>query len=89
MNSGREELVIGADHADKIGKIVFVDVELETFRTENALVERVIWTGVLHSARDEYENSDLVRTLLRVGNDEVTINWDTVDGATIEVYNGT
>lgn len=69
MSDRREDLVLGASHADKIGMVIVVDVEGKDGRE--------IFTGTLTSARDKYkENGDVERTTLVVGGQTVTLGWN-------------
>lgn len=64
-----EDLVIGAEHLDKIGEAVCVDVD--------AASGRKLFCGVFHGARDEYgDGGDLARTILFVGSQQVELDWD-------------
>ncbi|KOT51145.1 MULTISPECIES: hypothetical protein [Streptomyces] len=82
MNAS-EVFVIGAEHADKIGKVVIVDIVNREGRTDCPTVRSLI-SGVLHMARDEFEHDELVRTVLVIGPHSVyTIEWDDVDSVTI------
>lgn len=79
-----EDLHLGASHADKIGKIVRVDIEgsgrVATVGVRGGLSgvreNRVIITGVLHGTEDEYgKGGDPERTVLKIGEVTVVIEW--------------
>lgn len=65
-----EELALGASHADKVGKVVTVDVDAKD--------GRYLVTGVLHSARDTYSVGDQVKaTTLVIGLGAVVeLDWE-------------
>lgn len=65
-----ENLLLGAEHANKIGKVVTVDVVTRG--------GRYLITGVFHSARDIYARGDrLEKTVLVVGTGAmVELDWE-------------
>ena len=90
MTNRIEALVSGAEHANKIGKVVTVDVENgSTVGVRGGLLgrrnDRVMVTGVLTCAEDVFEHDSLVSTYLTVGGTFVIIDWNEGNGpATIE-----
>lgn len=84
-----ENLVIGADHADKIGRVVCVDIEGSArVGVLGGLVVtregRVILTGTLVSAEDVFgKGDDLESTRLTLGDLSVFLDWDEVTSAVI------
>ena len=96
-DSKTEDLHLGASHADKIGKVVLVDIEGEgevaDVGIRGGLVvarkNRTIVTGVLHGTEDRYDaNGDVKGTALTVGEVTVFIDWGNDPSITIEVIKG-
>lgn len=92
-----EGLHLGASHADKIGKIVLVDIEgngrIAHVGVRGGLVgpreDRVILTGVLHGTEDRYgKGGDPVGTTLAIGDVIVSIDWSDEPHVEIEVVGG-
>lgn len=82
MGGRRVELVNGADHADKIGKVVVVDLDGTVTRgVRGGLVSRhegvAIFSGVLHATEDlfDHEGGCLTHTNLTIGDMYLSIDW--------------
>lgn len=69
-----EPFVIGAEHADKIGRVVTLIIEQEDAAPWKP--DRELITGVLTLAQDEYRGDEVKRTILLIGGSPVYLDWD-------------
>lgn len=67
--------VSGADHADKIGKVVILDIDYGTEAHPNT-IERRMASGVLTRTTDEFRGADLVATHVVISDAVHTLAWD-------------